>query len=141
MTGYLVDTNIISESLRPQPDANVAAWMESTEDALKYLSVATIGEIQKGIDLLADSARKERLHLWVRLDLRIQMGARILPITAEIAEMWGTLSARRQREGRPLSVVDGYLGATALVHGLTVVTRNTRDFEGLGVSVLNPFEA
>lgn len=103
------------------------------------MSVVSFGEIRKGIVLRAPGKRKTELELWLETDLSILFSGRILPLTRSIAERWGALDAPRQLAGRPLNVPDGQIAATALEHGLTLVTRNVMDFDGLGVDLLNPW--
>lgn len=140
MTGYLVDTNLPSELTRDQPDPRVVVFMTNSSQDTLFLSVMTVGEILKGIHNLPDSRKRLTLQDWLDLDVRPWFAGRILPITQEIAERWALLSATAKQRGTPLAVVDGLIAATALEHDLTLVTRNTRDFAGLGVTLLNPWE-
>ena len=137
--GYLLDTNIPSETLRPSPDAKVAAWLESHAKDSQFLSVVTLGELRRGITLLAPGARRTQLENFIEVTVPLWFADRVLPVTQAIAERWGALDGQRQAAGRPLSVPDGMIAATALEHGLTVVTRNTKDFDGLGVTMINPW--
>jgi len=139
MNGYLLDTNIPSETLRPSPDAKVAAWLESHPKNSQFLSVVTLGELRRGITLLAPGARRTQLERFIELTVPLWFADRVLPVTQAIAERWGILDGQRQAAGRPLSVPDGMIAATALEHRLTVATRNTKDFEGLGLTVINPW--
>ncbi|QTD44971.1 type II toxin-antitoxin system VapC family toxin [Ottowia testudinis] len=134
---YLIDTNVLSELRKKQPDANVVAWMKERPRQSLFLSVLTLGEIRKGVEQLPDSARKLSLLDWLTVELPNYFVGRLLPVDADVADQWGHLSAKA---GRPLPAVDALLAATALQHRLTLVTRNTRDFEGLGVDLLNPWE-
>lgn len=122
------------------PDPKVDAWIQEQDDEILHLSVVTIGELRKGIDLAPQGKRRSELQSWLEVDLIPTFEGRILPVTKAIAEKWGTLSAQRQRAGRPLSMADGLIAATALEHGLTLVTRNVKDFELLGVPILNPWD-
>jgi toxin FitB len=137
--GYLVDTNIPSELTRETPDARVAAFLGKAGKDSVFLSVMTIGEICKGIDMLPVSEKRNALQGWLDMDVRSWFAGRILPVTESIAERWGHLAATAKQEGVTLAVVDGVIAATALEHGLTLVTRNIRDFAGLGVVLLNPW--
>jgi len=141
MSGLLLDTNIPSELIRSHPDQRVEAWVRGQDEAALYLSVVTIGELRKGLTILPESKRRSRLEAWLENDLMPLFSNRILPVTQAIANRWGVPSAVRQMTGRPLSMADGLIAATALEHELVVVTRNTRDFEGLGVALVNPWEA
>lgn len=141
MKGYLVDTNIPSELTRETPDARVAAFLKNAGKESVFLSVMTIGEICKGIDLLPVSKKRSGLQSWLDTDVRSWFGGRILPVTESIAERWGHLAAATKQRGIATTVVDGVIAATALEHGLTLVTRNVKDFAGLGVVLLNPWDA
>ena len=132
---FLLDTNIISEVRKPRPEPRVLEWILGVDDDRQFISAITIGEIRRGAAGLRgrDPVRAASLDAWVDRTMRV-FSARTLPITAEVADTWGTLVA-----GRHLAVPDGLIAATALVEGMTVVTRNVKDFEGLGVRVFNPF--
>jgi predicted nucleic acid-binding protein len=106
-----------------------------------YFSVVSLGEILKGVTLLSESKRRRQLQKWLDKTLRPWFAGRILPVNQPIAERWGVLAGQCQMTGRPLKVVDGLIAATALEHDLTVVTRNVKDFAGLGVAVFNPWDA
>jgi tRNA(fMet)-specific endonuclease VapC len=140
MSGFLLDTNIPSEIIRTHPDPRVDAWVLGKDEAALHLSVVTIGELRKGLTILPESQRRSRLENWLENDLIPLFAGRILPVTQRIANRWGLLSGVRQTAGRPLSMADGLIAASALEHELVVVTRNIRDFEGLGVTLVNPWE-
>ncbi len=141
MKGYLVDTNIPSEQTRETPDARVPAFLKNAGKESVFLSVMTIGEICKGIDLLPVSKKRSGLQSWLEIDVRSWFAGRILPVTESIAERWGHVAATAKQRGIAVAVVDGVIAATALEHGLTLVTRNVRDFASLGVVLLNPWDA
>ena len=132
---------VLSEAARPAALANPGAirWLEARPAADFAISVLTLGEIQKGAELLPDGRRRERLRAWLRSELPAQFEDRVLPITPAVALAWGRLAAEARRSGRPLHVVDGLLLATAEVHGLTLVTRNVGDFRDRGLPVENPY--
>ena len=132
---YLLDTNAVSE-IRRGRDPNVLAWTESVDDVELHLSVLTLGEIRKGIELLRarDPVQAEMFATWLT-ELHARFADRVIAIDAAIAEHWGQLNATT-----PRSTVVSLIAATAHVHGLTVVTRNTSDFDGCGVSLLNPWD-
>jgi predicted nucleic acid-binding protein len=132
---FLLDTNVVSE-IRRGRDQHVRAWVGDVEDFDLHLSVLTLGEIRKGIELLRgrDPAQAEVFASWLG-ELHIRFADRILSIDAHIAEEWGRLNAAAIR-----NTVDSLIAATARIHGLTVVTRNTGDFEGCGVPLLNPWQ-
>jgi predicted nucleic acid-binding protein len=138
VSGFLLDTNIISELVRPRPEAKVVHWVAARDENLLHLSVLTIGEIRKGIDLVKDNSRRVALEAWIDGDLALRFEGRILPIDLDIADRWGRLAAQTNTK-RPLPVIDGLLAATALHHNLTFVTRNTKDVEASGVPLFNPW--
>ena len=140
MKGYLVDTNIPSELTRDRPDARVAAFLANVGQKSVFLSVLTIGEICKGIAELPASQKRTGLQTWLDIEVRSWFAGRILPVTETIAERWGNLAAAAKQKGMTLAVVDGLIAATALHHELTVVTRNVKDFAGLGADVFNPWD-
>jgi predicted nucleic acid-binding protein len=140
MSGFLLDTNIPSEMTRPSPQASVSTWLDDADDDQLYFSVVSLGEILKGVTLLSESGRRRQLQQWLDETLRPWFEGRILPVNQPIAERWGVLAGQCQLKGRPLTVIDGLIAATALEHHLTVVTRNVRDFTSLGVTVFNPWD-
>ena len=141
MSGYLLDTNVISEYTRAQlPDERVRRWIDAQDEGTLHLSVLTFGEIRKGVDLLPQGAKRQRLDEWLSTELTQRFRGRVLPITLEITLTWGMLDARAQTRGRRLAVVDGLLAATAILHDLSVVTRNVKDFGACGVELLNPWQ-
>jgi predicted nucleic acid-binding protein len=137
---FLLDTNIVSELMRPRPAANVATWVGSQEIAALFLSVVTVGELEAGFETMLDAHRRAQLEALLERLISRLFAERVLPITQAIAARWGRLSGMRQTAGRPLGVPDGMIAATAFEHGLTVVTRNMKDFDGLGVTLFNPWE-
>ena len=139
MSGFLLDTNIISELVKPRPEASVTAWIEGTDESLLYLSVLTLGEIRRGIAALSKSRRRAALEAWLNRDLRARFEGRILVIDEEVADRWGLLSAAARNNGIALQVIDGLLAATALEHNLTLVTRDTGQIPSMGVAVFNPW--
>jgi predicted nucleic acid-binding protein len=141
MSGFLLDTNCISELIRSKPEPRVMDWMRAADESLLYLSVLTLGEIRKGAASLAQSRRRTHLESWLELDLQVRFSGRILAIDHAVADRWGWLTAEAHRKGRSLSAIDGLLAATALHHNLTVVSRNVSDFAGTQVPVLNPWES
>ena len=140
MSGFLLDTNIISELIKPKPEANVTEWVENTDESLLYLSVLTLGEIRRGIAAPPQSRRRATLEAWLDKDLRARFERRILVIDQEVADRWGLLTAAARNSGIVLPVIDGLLAATALEHNLTLVTRDTGQIPSMGVAVFNPWE-
>ena len=140
MNGFLLDTNVPSELTRPRSDPKVERWLEDADDEQLFFSMVSLGEILKGVTILPESRHREELQQWLDDTLRPWFTDRILPVTEPIAERWGILAGQRQLKGKTITVTDGFIAATALHHDLTIVTRNVKDFEQLGVSVLNPWE-
>jgi toxin FitB len=140
VSGFLLDTNIISELVKPRPEASVATWIEGTDESLLHLSVLTLGEIRRGIAALPQSRRRAILEAWLDKDLRARFEGRILTIDQEVADRWGLLTATARHNGLALPVIDGLLAATALEHNLTLVTRDTGQIPSMGVEVFNPWQ-
>jgi predicted nucleic acid-binding protein len=141
VNGYLLDTNVPSEFSRDRPEPRVVAWLKAQPPTRLYLSAVTIGEIRKGLVVLPQGRRRTELEAWFHTDLLVWFRNRILPVTDSIADRWGVLEGQCQLKGTPLNTADGLIAATALEHDLTLVTRNVKDFAGLGVVLLNPWDA
>ena len=140
MSGFLIDTNVLSEYNRPGgPDAGVRHWLETTDRQSQHVSIITLAEIQKGIELLAEGKRRAQLEHWLTQDLEAWFSGRVLPVDRKVAMRWASLVAQSTRTGRPLPTIDSLIGATALAHDLTIVTRNISDFEAIGVTIINPW--
>jgi toxin FitB len=139
VSAFLLDTNVISELLKPKPEPKVTTWIDANDEELLFLSVLTLGEIRKGVVLLPRSARRMMLEAWLRKDLRLRFSDRILDIDQEVADCWGQISGLAGARGVNLPVIDGLLAATAIQHNLTLVTRNTRDVAATGVTLFNPW--
>src|SRR5215475_2515039 len=122
MSGFLLDTNCISELVRSNPDANVMAWIEEAEESLLYLSVLTLGEIRKGVASLAQGKRRSQLETWLEVELSARFAGRILPIDIAVADRWGLLTADAKAKGKPISTIDALLAATAIQYDLTLVS-------------------
>jgi predicted nucleic acid-binding protein len=140
MSGFLLDTNCISELVCAKPEPRVMEWMEAADEDLLYLSVLTLGEIRKGIAKLDQGKRRTRLETWLAVDLQARFSGRIVPVDASIADRWGLLAAEAKRTGKTLPVIDGLLAATALHLNLTVVSRNVADFVNTRIPVVNPWK-
>lgn len=136
---YLLDTNVVSEWVRPHPNANVVAWLAAADEEEVFLSVCTLAELRFGIALMPPGRRRERLDVWLRGDLQARFEGRIIAIDPAVADAWGVVHARGRKLGRSIDVMDGLIAATAEVYGMTVVTRDTRDFEAIGTPLLNPW--
>lgn len=137
---YLLDTNIITEVSRRQPNEGVVRWLEPTPEAQLYLSVLTLGEIRKGIAKLGASKRQTELSEWLEEVLTPRFAGRILDVDVGTAILWGHLSGEAEQRGQPLPVIDTLLAATALRHELILVTRNERDFTRYPIELLNPWQ-
>lgn len=133
---YLVDTNVLSELRRKAPNAGVMAWFARRPASTLFLSVLTLGELRKGIESVADRDRRTALLDWLEVELPAFFTGRILPVDTHVADRWGRLTAAA---GRPIPAIDSLIGATAAHHGLSLVTRNVRDFAELGLDVINPW--
>ena len=139
MSGFLLDTRVISELVKARPEPRVTAWIDATDESLLYLSVLTLGEIRKGIAAVPHPSCRVALEAWLDGDLRLRFASRILPIDDAVAGRWGQLAGQAQLRRAALPVIDGLLAATALHHNLTLVTRNSRD--PTGAAVFNPWKA
>ena len=138
--GFLLDTNVISELMKRRPNRRVAEWVDVTSEELLHLSVITIGEIRRGIDLLDDDdPRRVALQTWLDHDLRVRFAGRFLAFDDAVAERWGGLEVLAKKRRLTLLTIDAQLAATALHHGLTFVTRNVSDIRPTGVPVFNPW--
>ena len=135
---YLVDTNVLSESTKPVPDERVLEWLETHEPSVR-VSVISLGEIHYGIELLTAGRKQSDLRKWLR-ELRATFADSTLPVDDSVALRWGVLKASGDRHGKKMPVIDSLLAATALEHGLTIVTANTGGFVHSGARVLNPFK-
>ena len=133
---YLVDTNVISELVRPKPAKSVLAWFENIPSEALHISVLTLGEIRRGVEQMPDCARREKLRLWLEHELVDWFGTRILLVDIPVADRWGRLVAQT---GRPVPSIDSLLAATALHYELRLVTRNQKDFDYPGLEVVNPW--
>ena len=136
---YLLDTCLISELVKKEPNPAVVSWLDEQDEQKLFLSVLNLGELQKGISKLPDGTKKNELQAWVALDLVERFTGRILEIDLETALCWGRLQGEAEQAGEKLPVMDSLIAATATAHGLVVVTRNVRDIERCGVRVFNPW--
>jgi toxin FitB len=136
---FLLDTNVVSEWTRPRPDPGVVAFLSQEDEDTLFLSVVSLAELRRGVDRLAPGQRRTRLDQWLREDLPARFDGRLLGIDADTANMWGHLVARRERAGHPLAAMDGWIAATAEVHGLTLATRNVADFAGTVERIVDPW--
>ena len=137
---FLLDTNVVSEWVKPQPNPHVVSWLQEVEEERVFLSVASLAEIRRGVELMAPGKRRDRLAAWLAEDLPVRFEGRILDIDCRVADRWGILMAEGQAAGVNPHVLDAFFAATAAVHGLTLVTRNVQHFLTWGTPLLNPWE-
>lgn len=138
---FLLDTNVVSEWVKPRPDARVIAWLAEIDEDRVFLSVLTFAEIKRGVDLLPAGRRRERLGAWLFEELPGRFEGRILTIDSNVALAWGALMANSQRAGASLSAMDAFFAATCMTCGFTLVTRNLRDFESTGITLFDPWQS
>jgi predicted nucleic acid-binding protein len=135
---FLLDTNAVSEWVKPRPNPGVIRWMESADEDRVFLSVISLAELRYGVERMPAGARRSRLEHWLRDELPLRFERRILPVDDRIAEAWGRTVSRGEEMGRAMGAMDAFLAATAEVHRLTLITRNVSDFPTLK-AVLNPW--
>lgn len=139
MTGFLIDTNVIGETVKARPEPRVLAWFEERTPGELFLAAVTFGELVRGARRLEDAGRQRGYERWIRHDLVRQFEGRILPFDRDAAAIWGEIMAVGDRTGRPRPAIDAQIAAIARRHDLTLVTRNLRDFEATGATVLDPW--
>lgn len=138
---YLLDTNVISELVAKRPNPQVVQWIDSLDPDSVYLSVITIGELQRGVTKLPASRRKEQLHAWLADDLLLRFSGRILALDVAVMLAWGELTGRLELAGKTLPAIDSLIAATALHHQCVLATRNEADFAASGARIVNPWHA
>jgi predicted nucleic acid-binding protein len=137
LTGYLLDTNVVSETVRVAPEPAVMRWLDSLQPEQLHVSVLSLGEIRKGALAVGDKRRREKLLAWLQTSLPQWFENRVLPIDAGVCEHWADLLVKART---PVAAIDSLLAATAAHAGLVVATRNVRDFARLDVRVFNPWD-
>ncbi|MBW6426106.1 type II toxin-antitoxin system VapC family toxin [Rhizobium sp. XQZ8] len=137
----LLDTNVLSEVTKPSPAEGVLRWIHGLDEDRTFISIVSIAEIRRGVALMDSGRKRDALGEWLAHDLPQRFENRIIPLEAPVALAWGDLMALAKRSGRGLASMDGLIAATAVAHQLTLATRNTKDFEGLGVDIFNPWAA
>ena len=137
---YVLDTNVISELIARSPNQQVIDWLDRPDPDVVYLSVITIGELRKGIEKLVPSRRKDELTIWLEHDLLQRFAGHLIAITTEVMLVWGELTGRLEREGKPIAAIDSLIAASVLAGGYTLVTRNDADFQHAGVPIVNPWK-
>jgi predicted nucleic acid-binding protein len=136
---YLLDTNVVSEATRKRPDPGVVDFLRVQSPGVLFLSALTIGEVEWGIENVSDTARRAALRQWLSRDLLPAYTGRLLPIDEGVMLTWARMALATGRKPKQLPCMAALLAATALHHALTLVTRNTADFEGFGVPLVNPW--
>jgi predicted nucleic acid-binding protein len=135
---FLLDTNAVSEWVKPRPNPGLIGWSESADEDRIFLSVVSLAELRYGVERMAPGRRRSRLEQWLQHELPLRFEGRILPVDANVAEAWGRTVSRSEAAGRPIGAMDALLAATAETHQLTLVTRNVSHFPLLK-TVLNPW--
>lgn len=136
--GYVLDTDVVSESTKPRPDVRVERWLAGLDEDRAFLSVATLAELRFGVERMPRGRRRERIAAWLERDLADRSAGRLLGVDPPVADAWGVVMARGRGAGVTVGVMDALLAATARAHGLTLATRNVRHFAALGVALLDP---
>ncbi|MBW1895070.1 MAG: type II toxin-antitoxin system VapC family toxin [Deltaproteobacteria bacterium] len=136
---YLLDTCLISELTKLEPNKKAVDWILNENETNFYVSVLTFGELHKGIEKLPESRKKEELRIWVENELKNRFQNRIIGIDITISTIWGKIQCIAEKKGRPMPAIDSLIAATGIVHDLIVVTRNVSDMEQCGVKLLNPW--
>ena len=135
---FLLDTNAISEWVKPRPNSGLIGWMEAADEDRIFISVVSLAELHYGVERMARGKRRSRLEQWLQHELPLRFESRTLPVDANVAEAWGRTVSRSEAAGRPIGAMDAFLAATAETHQLTLVTRNVSDFPLLK-TILNPW--
>ena len=133
--GWLIDTNIISEWVKPRPDVAVVRWLEEVDEDRAFLSVISLAEIRFGVERLPPGRRRTRLNHWVREELPTRFEGRIVPVDEEVADACGRLLAQARGSGRGLEAMDALIAATCEARDLVLATRNLADFQDLGIEL------
>lgn len=136
---YLLDTNVVSEWVKPRPNADVVAWLAEANEEDVFISVCTLAELRFGVASMPKGKRRDQLDQWVGSDLPARFDGRIVSIDIPIADAWGDIQARARRKGSVIGAMDGLIAASAEVYQMILVTRNTRHFEAAGTTMLNPW--
>jgi toxin FitB len=139
VSGFLLDTNVISDLRKRAPNQGLLRWIDAVDESTLFLSVLTIGELRIGVTMQKDAKRRTALELWLVSELVPRFEGRILVFDLDVADVWGRMEGQARLGSGKLPIVDSLLAATALHHGMTLVTHNETDFSRTGVSVLNPW--
>ena len=136
---YLLDTCVLSEFVKPAPNSAVLAWVDSRTENELFVAAMTLGELRRGVAKLSASRRRSELSVWLE-NLQAGFGQRVLPFTGDTAGYWGEMCARVETIGKTMAAFDSIIAATAIEHGLALVTRNTQDFAAAPLMLINPWE-
>jgi predicted nucleic acid-binding protein len=136
---YLLDTNVLSEWRKPEPDPGVLHWLDQADEDGLFVSVVTFAELRRGAERLVRGTRKTQLDHWITVELPTHFDGRILGIDQETADRWGRIFSLAESIGRPIGAMEAFLAATAEQHHLRLVTRNVRDFVSIGLAITNPW--
>lgn len=135
----LLDTNVLSEVTKPRPADGVLNWLHGLDEDRTFISIVSIAEIRRGVALMDNGRKRDALDEWLTHDLAQRFDNRTIPVEGAVALAWGDLMALAKRSGRGLASMDGLIAATAIAHDLTLATRNTKDFEGFGINIVDPW--
>jgi len=138
---FLLDTNVVAEWVKPQPDPSVVSWLDEIDEDRVFLSVASLAEIRRGIEAMAPGRRRDRLATWLADELPARFEDRVLDVDEPVAHGWGIVMVRSQKAGVSIGTMDAFFAATAQVHGLTLVTRDVGDFKAAGIELFDPWHA
>jgi toxin FitB len=136
---FLLDTTVVSEWVKSRPNRGVATWLAQVDEDRVFISVVTLAELRYGIERMPAGSRRKRLDQWLRDELPLRFEGRVLSIDPIVADGWGKVVARSEAAGRPISAMDALIAATAETHDMTLVTRNTSDFEASLRLIINPW--
>jgi predicted nucleic acid-binding protein len=137
----LLDTNVLSEVTKPRPEGRVLKWLDGLDEDRAFISVVSIAEIRRGVALMDTGRKRDALAEWLARDLPQRFEHRVIPVEEPVALAWGDLMGLAKRSGRGLASMDGLIAATAFAYDLTLATRNTKDFEGFGIDIIDPWNS
>ena len=137
---FLLDTNVVAEWVKPRPEARVVSWLAEIDEDRVFLSVVSFAEIRRGVEAMPSGRRRERLASWLADELPARFEGRVLDVDQRVAHSWGTVMVCSQKAGLTMGTMDAFFAATAQAHGLTLVTRDVRDFKAAGIELFNPWQ-
>lgn len=136
---FLLDTNLVSEWVKPRPNPGVIAWLSGVDEDRAFISVVTLAELRYGVERMPAGTRRKNLDRWLEQELPLRFEGRILTVNSLVADTWGKVVARSESVGRPLGAVDAFIAATANIYQLQLVTRNVSDFRAVVKTIVNPW--